>query len=77
MNDYVLKQHRCLQCGHKWTPRKKNPVNCPKCRTIHWQSGNKVLPIAQTSCKKCGYTWQPRVSSASQCPQCKFKHFKD
>lgn len=74
--NYELKQYTCIQCGHKWSPRKDNPTHCPKCRTSHWKKDNKVLPIPTTSCKKCGYTWQPRVASVAQCPYCKFK-FRD
>lgn len=22
----------CLQCGHKWANRKKQPISCPRCK---------------------------------------------
>jgi hypothetical protein len=26
----------CFRCSNVWVPRKPNPVNCPKCRSILW-----------------------------------------
>lgn len=27
----------CQKCGHKWSPRAKNPVQCPRCKTYKWE----------------------------------------
>jgi Zn finger protein HypA/HybF involved in hydrogenase expression len=27
---------RCLRCEHKWTPRKADVRQCPKCRSVLW-----------------------------------------
>lgn len=26
----------CLRCGATWTPRKPNPVQCPRCKRVDW-----------------------------------------
>ena len=26
-----LPRVKCSNCGHEWTPRKPNPIWCPKC----------------------------------------------
>ena len=27
---------KCNKCGHKWLPRVKFPVQCPKCHRTDW-----------------------------------------
>lgn len=29
-------QKKCLRCGWKWFPRKKDGRICPKCKTAYW-----------------------------------------
>ncbi len=42
MPSLQIPQLECLQCGHKWIPRKLSyargylPNTCPKCRTFYW-----------------------------------------
>jgi predicted Zn-ribbon and HTH transcriptional regulator len=31
----------CLQCGHKWTARKKEPACCPRCKRYNWNEEKK------------------------------------
>ena len=31
-----LKVFKCNRCGHKWIPRVKEPVQCPKCKRTDW-----------------------------------------
>ena len=26
----------CCRCGHRWLPRVRQPVYCPRCRSKHW-----------------------------------------
>lgn len=32
---------KCKQCGAGWTPRRKNPVQCPRCKRVDWK-GSQV-----------------------------------
>lgn len=27
---------RCQRCAYRWTPRKKSPVECPRCKSRSW-----------------------------------------
>lgn len=27
----------CAKCGNTWQPRKDNPAQCPKCKSIKWR----------------------------------------
>jgi hypothetical protein len=31
----------CQQCGHKWTPRKKNVKRCARCKSPYWDEPPK------------------------------------
>ena len=31
----------CLRCGATWTPRKPNPVQCPRCKRVDWNKPKK------------------------------------
>ena len=30
--------YQCKRCGHLWRPRKENPVQCPKCKSLLWRN---------------------------------------
>lgn len=32
----------CLRCGATWTPRKSNPVQCPRCKRVDWNKPRKA-----------------------------------
>jgi len=32
------KQKLCLVCGYNWTPKVKNPKQCPNCKSMRWSS---------------------------------------
>jgi len=35
-------RHRCLRCGHKWTPRgMERPRVCPGCHSPYWDKPKK------------------------------------
>lgn len=42
-NTPELPEYTCLRCGHKWTPRKKQPKYCPKCKSPYWNKPYKGL----------------------------------
>ncbi len=27
---------KCLRCGHRWVPRRKEPRQCPNCKSAYW-----------------------------------------
>lgn len=31
-----MRNKKCLRCKASWTPVVKNPVRCPRCRTLAW-----------------------------------------
>lgn len=66
----VHKLHRCLQCGHRWTPRSSGvyelPVRCPGCNTRVWRKRQRVV----LACGNCGNQWTARVAKPKACPKC-------
>lgn len=32
----VPKQLKCQRCTHKWTPRTREVLTCPKCKSPYW-----------------------------------------
>jgi len=32
---------KCNKCGYKWIPRVKYPIECPRCKRLDWNKGNK------------------------------------
>lgn len=39
--DYTLPKLKCSRCKHEWTPRKKDVVACPKCKSPYWDRERK------------------------------------
>jgi Zn finger protein HypA/HybF involved in hydrogenase expression len=43
-----LHELECKRCGHKWNPRKKEVIICPKCKSPYWnrekEHGKKNRP---------------------------------
>ena len=37
MADLILPECACKRCGHRWVPRIRDPVQCPKCKSARWQ----------------------------------------
>ncbi|MFH2075366.1 MAG: hypothetical protein ABIJ57_08480 [Pseudomonadota bacterium] len=33
----TIKQTECKKCGHAWFPRVKEPVQCPRCKSLSWK----------------------------------------
>jgi len=31
----------CKRCGHKWTPKKEDVRQCPKCKSAFWDKEKK------------------------------------
>jgi Zn finger protein HypA/HybF involved in hydrogenase expression len=31
----------CRRCNHKWIPRKKEVITCPKCKSYAWRDKKK------------------------------------
>jgi Zn finger protein HypA/HybF involved in hydrogenase expression len=27
---------KCLRCAHEWIPRKLPVLQCPRCKSVHW-----------------------------------------
>jgi predicted Zn-ribbon and HTH transcriptional regulator len=36
-----LNRIECKRCGYKWTPRKVDIRQCPKCKTAYWEIGKE------------------------------------
>lgn len=34
----------CLRCSHQWTSRVEKPVECPRCKSHHWNEPWKRKP---------------------------------
>jgi DNA-directed RNA polymerase subunit RPC12/RpoP len=32
----TMKELKCYRCGAEWTPRKENPVQCPRCKRVDY-----------------------------------------
>ena len=32
---------KCMKCGHEWESRKKEPLQCPRCKRYYWDRPNK------------------------------------
>lgn len=32
-----IKKIECNKCKHKWSPRKEDVRQCPKCKTAYWE----------------------------------------
>jgi len=60
---------KCLRCGHSWEPRVKDPVQCPKCKSIQWNTPPREQIFAD--CLECGHSWIPNVENPKRCPHCK------
>lgn len=28
----------CKRCEHEWLPRLSNPLQCPRCKSYHWET---------------------------------------
>ena len=39
MNDF--KTYECKRCGHRWIPRVKRPIGCPRCHNTGWDTEPK------------------------------------
>jgi predicted Zn-ribbon and HTH transcriptional regulator len=37
MSHVILPELVCKRCGHKWLPRIRDPVLCPKCKSARWK----------------------------------------
>ena len=33
---------KCLRCGHEWIPRKLPVLQCPKCKTVHFDKPKRL-----------------------------------
>lgn len=69
--EYIVPRlHKCMQCGHRWSPRKSFkhviPQRCPGCNTRAWQSRGREM----VECSNCQYRWKPRVAKPRACPHC-------
>ena len=31
-----IRKLECRKCGHKWTPRRDDVRQCPKCKSVRW-----------------------------------------
>jgi len=36
------KECKCLKCGYVWVPRKKNPRECPDCKSRRWRDEKEI-----------------------------------
>ncbi|MHA1867436.1 MAG: hypothetical protein ACTSXD_05165 [Candidatus Heimdallarchaeaceae archaeon] len=37
----VVIKLKCNKCGYEWIPRVKNPIECPKCKSLYWNENKK------------------------------------
>jgi Zn finger protein HypA/HybF involved in hydrogenase expression len=37
----ILNELECKRCHHKWFPRKREIIICPKCKSAYWNKERK------------------------------------
>lgn len=33
-----MEKKMCKRCEHEWLPRLSNPLQCPRCKSYHWET---------------------------------------
>lgn len=44
--------YKCLRCLAEWTPRKTNPLRCPRCKSKYWNVPRKSRETNAIVCVK-------------------------
>lgn len=44
----VVKPLKCFRCDYSWTPRNKNPLCCPSCKSRRWNIAPALPQIKPT-----------------------------
>ena len=38
----MITMNKCLKCEYEWEPRKKDPKECPECKSRDWNKKSEV-----------------------------------
>lgn len=39
----------CMRCHWNWTPRKKNPKSCPRCKNYDWNKERGIKKVVENN----------------------------